>query len=192
MVRLARGAWIFGWACSGGETDGSGTETDTDTDSDTDADTDSDTDTDPSSSEGLVVRTGSAVVGADYVGSEDLTLVGDEGYGAVVCQIHYDLLSTALRTDCASCVWAFDLTISNAAVVTDTGGACLAASGFDATTVSALDGTIVPRGYDAEYAGHARVMMVFLGGKWQSASYANFDDATGAFSYEWEDGFVSY
>jgi hypothetical protein len=194
MRRLATSIGALALACSGKTEPGGGADTepsaDADTDTDTDADTDTDTDTEPAA-QGLLVRVGNAIVDAAYTGTEDLELVGDDGYGEIVCAIHYDLASVAVRDDCSGCEWAFDVAISNAETVVDASGACTAI-GYDATAVAALNGTTVSRGYNADYAGHAQVLMVDIGGTWQSASYGLFDEGSGAFSYEWEDGFVPY
>jgi hypothetical protein len=142
---------------------------------------------------GLLLRTGSLTWdGADAAsGSESLTLLADSGYGAARCTLTYQLQSTGPRTDCDGCDWAFDLVVSQATVDLDD-GSCLAATGFDAATVSNLDGTVVSMGYNADYVGHAEVLMSPVDGVWQAVSYVSYDAATGTLTYEWEDGFVAY
>ncbi|MEQ1568786.1 MAG: hypothetical protein ABMA64_24315 [Myxococcota bacterium] len=198
MVRAAAALALLG--CTGGtdpdDTGTKDTETDTDTDADADADADADTDadTDVEPGQSLVQRVGSGVVGADYVGTEEYQLLDDEGYGALQCQITLDLLSTGIRTDCAPCLWAFDLEISNATVVLDDGaGACMAGFGLDATTVGSLNGQILSYGYNPDYFGHAQVLMVSPAGEpWAAATYGTYDEGTGDFSYEWVDGLIEY
>ena len=146
---------------------------DTDLDTDPDPDTDSDPPTAPLR-EGLLQRVGSANVGAVYTGTEDLQLVGDDG--VIECRIRYALVSVAIRDDCPGCEWAFDLAIQDAALVEDPNGACLGTTGFDATNVGDLDGTITSRGYDPEFAGHAEVMLAELApGAWDVVTYVVFE-----------------
>jgi len=146
----------------------------------------------PTGPVGLLLRTGTLVWdGSAAAGTESLTLLGDSGYGAARCTLTYQLQSTEARADCEGCDWAFDLAIAGASVALDD-GSCLATTGYDATTVSALDGTIVSMGYNPDYVGHAEVLMSPVDGMWQAVSYVSYDPATGTLDYEWEDGFVSY
>jgi hypothetical protein len=175
-------------AACGDEASGGGTtEADADTDTDADADADADTDTEPTGT-GLLQRVGTAVVGVDYAGTEDLQILGEDGYGEPVCVVRYDVTSVAVRSDCPACLFAFDVVLDNSAVVTDVDGACAGLG----TDPAALDGTTTTRGFNADYAGHASVLMVDLGTGWQSASYGEYDEATGVFAYQWDDGFVAY
>ena len=168
-------------------------DTDTDTDTDADTDTDSDTDTDtPPGSEGLLVRVGTLVYdGSAITGEERLTLIGDSGYGAAVCTLHYSVASTAARNDCTGCIWAFDVVYSAASVEIDD-GACLAATSYDAANIADLDGVTGTRGYNPDYVGHAEVVMSQVDGAWAAVTYGDYDPATGTLTYEWEDGFVGY
>jgi len=181
-------------ACNGkdttptGETD-TDTDTDSDTDSDTDTDTDSDTDTDTDTDTtglGYVnqTRRGTAVVNGSYDGSE--TLVVEDDY-VVVCEVTYDLDSVVDRTDCAACVWAYDVVLANTTVVTDTNGACLAALGVDAATAASWDGQQRAYGYDPEFQGHAEVMWSTLYGSWDVIGYADWDPAANTIVYDFED-----
>jgi hypothetical protein len=48
-------------------------------------------------------------------------------------------------------------------------------------------------GYAPEYFGHAQMLMMDLGGgDWEAVTFASFDDATGAFSYDRSDGTFTY
>ncbi len=187
-------------ACSGGTTDtdtdtdvadtdtdtDADTDTDTDTDADTDSDTDTDTDTDVTSGEGLLTGQGFATVTATaYAGTETVEILADSGYGDPVCVIEYDLVSTAVRTDCAQCEWAFDLEIANAAVTLDD-GRCLAALGVDATTVGSWNGTVKTYGFVPEYFGHPDVLVQTTGGPWSAWAYASWDEAAGDLGYLWD------
>lgn len=194
LAVLARAACLVLAACNGDkqETD-SGPATDTDSD-DTDAvDTD---DTDAPAREGLLQRVGTATVTDSYAGTEDLQLVSEEdadgdGEDDVVCRIRYELVSVAVRDDCVMCEWAFDLEIRGATVAEDPLGVCLAVTGYDASNVAELDGTISARGFDPEYAGHAEVLLSELEpGSWQTVSYATFVGEQ--LDYAWDDGYVAY
>ncbi len=138
-------------------------------------------------------RIGAAtVVDSAYAGSETWYLVADSGSGATLCEIQLTLTSAAARTDCTDCAWAFDLEISDAAVLTDEGGACAAVLGYDADTVADLNGSTVSYGYAPEYYGHAQVLMVESEAGWQAQSFAAHDEATGLFTYDWEIGYREY
>jgi hypothetical protein len=206
--------WIVGWvalaACSGGDGDGetttetvgdTDTDTDTDTDSDTDADTDTDTDADTDTDMdtdtdpervGVLSRVGVAVAGVDFVGTEDLIFIdGAYGTGEVLCQIRSTLTASGPRSDCPDCLFAFDLTVSDSLVLVDE-GPCLSVTGFDASNVSSLDGRTIAYGYDADYVGHAQILMVNDGAGWAPATYCAYDETTGAVSYDWFDGTYAY
>jgi len=178
-----------------GDTD-TDTDADTDADSDADADTDTDTDTDPAL--GLQGYSGQATAGhTGYEGSEDWYLIADEGDGDDICRIRYDLKDTDPRPDCpdeghSGCIWAWDVTIAAAAIVSESGIGCEGAFGVTADTVSDLDGTSVGIGYNPDYYGHAAVMIRDQGDGWAVATFAVWDEGTGSFAYQWDQGYVEY
>jgi hypothetical protein len=143
-----------------------------------------------SPSMGELTRVGEALVDGSYIGSERMILVGDEGYGDIVCHVEYDMTSIASRTDCINCLWAWDVEISNATSVVDT-EAC-AAVGLTSADVAALDGQVLGYGYDADYVGHAQILMFWDGAEWSAGSYAGWDEATQLFDYDWLDGLHAY
>lgn len=191
-------------ACQGTTTDedvttdmDADTDTDADTDQDPDTDTDvPDTDTDTGAAGGLaaLIRVGTAVVeeGVSYAGTEDLTFNAEDGYGSTVCLVSTTLASVAVRTDCATCDWAFDLVTSGSTVVTEVDGACLPLLGVDAATVGQLDGEERSYGFNPDFFAHSPVLMVYDGTAWVAAEYADYDPVTGALAYDWDDGTHAY
>jgi len=126
-----------------------------------------------------------------YAGSEDWSFT-DEDTGDDLCRIRYDLTSTATRTDCKLCSWAFDLTKGNAAIVAESGPGCLELSGYDKGSVSSLDGEVVSYGYVAEYLGHSNVLQMDVNGSWVTVSFASWDSSTKEFSYQDDLSFFNY
>ena len=142
--------------------------------------------------EGLLYLEGEAVASAGgYVGREDVLLLAELGLGDALCRIRCDVTSTASRTDCDECLWAFDLTLGPAEVLVDEGGAC-ALAGYDAEAVAALEGATRSYGFIDDYIGHAAVLMHDQGAGWEVAAYATWSPETGAVSYQWEQGYVAY
>ena len=137
------------------------------------------------------VGTGTVLVGS-YEGSEDLFFTRDHGQGEDICRIRYSLTSIALRDDCDDCVWAFDLQLGPAELVAEADPGCLATVGVDGSTLAGLEGTVVSYGYNPDYVGHIRVLYVEQGGEWGSVGHAEWESSSGAFSYEWEDGYYPY
>ncbi len=158
--------------------------------------TDPPTDTDPPSGarSGLLVRFGTLVYdGAALSGEERLTVLGDSGYGAAVCEIRYDITSTLSRSDCPGCIWAFDVVYGGAEVVLDLDASCLTGAGYDASTVAALNGVASSRAFHPDYVGHKEVLMSDLGSGFQAVSYVElWDAASGTLTYDWDDGVVFY
>lgn len=128
-----------------------------------------------------------------YSGSESVYLTADKGDGDVLCEVHYDLASVAVRDDCQElgyvCTWAFDLRVSNVTVTVD---AECEVAGYDSAALAALDGSTVSYGYIPEYFGHAPTLMVESGGVWSPVAYASHDESTGAFLYEGISGYIKY
>jgi len=143
--------------------------------------------------QGLLGRAGTATVSyTSYEGTEELYFAADQGQGEDICRIRYDLSSTAVRDDCADCEWAFDLVVSGAELITETAPGCLATVGADSAALGDLEGTVVSYGYDPDYFGHIEILFVEQGGAWAAADHASWDASSGAFSYDWEDGYHPY
>lgn len=187
-------------SCDGDKTDDTAGEdtdadadadTDTDSDADADSDTDSDADTDTGEIEGSEHKDGSATTdGLSYSGHEDWYILAPDDK-ARACHVSYELASTVVRDDCDICLWAFDLEVSKAQVVTEDDGAC-AAIGLSGSDASSLDGSIVSYGFVDDYYGHADVIAVLIGNKWTVVNFAAYDAKKSAFSYEWEIGAIHY
>ncbi|MCB9779686.1 MAG: hypothetical protein H6742_14065 [Alphaproteobacteria bacterium] len=166
-----------------------------DTDSSaTDTDTDADTDTDGTVERlGVVEHEGSAVVAdGDYSGTETVSFIGDDGDGDVLCSYQLTLVDSAPRSDCDNCEWAFDLEITAASVVAETGPGCSETVGMNADGIAGLVGTTISYGYDPEFFSHAAVIMGFLDGEWKQLDYALFDEETDTFTYDWHSESLSY
>lgn len=131
-----------------------------------------------------------------YTGTDELWLFPVDGYyvGDLACRITVTVTSTATRDDCAyggvPCEWAFDM-ITSDATIEDPYGICLGTLGYDATTVSALNGVTLSRAFHSDYAGHAQVRLEpDDANDWRSVGYATWEAAGGAFSFGELDGDV--
>jgi len=163
-------------------------------DDDTTADDDDDDDDDSAGERfGLLGRVGAATVTEDsYVGSEDLYFAADYGEGEDICRIRYPLVSVAVREDCEDCVWAFDLVLGAPELLSETHPGCLSTVGVDGAALDDLEGTAVSYGYNPDYFGHIQVLRVEQVGSWDSAGHASWDEGSGAFDYDWQDGYHTY
>ena len=140
--------------------------------------------------DGLLLLSGVAVATvADYLGSETVLFLAEEGSGETLCEVQVTLQSVGLRTDCTECEWAYDVEVLTAETVTDTHCAVV---GYDSAAVAALVGTTRGYGLNPEYYGHAPVLFAEVDSTWAAVSIASYDDVTGDFSYDWEEGFYAY
>lgn len=138
-------------------------------------------------------RLGAATANADgYVGTEDWYFIADRGEGEELCRVQLSLASTAARADCADCAWAWDLEVTDAALLVEAAPGCTPTLGLDSADLSGLVGQTVSYGYAPDYFGHAQVLMVATGGAWAAATFATWDEDSGAFAYDWETGFYAY
>ena len=160
--------------CSGG---------DTDTDS---GGTDSGLST-PPTGEALVLASGEGTqLDGHYSGTEVLTVVSDRGQGVEVCRVEYTLASVGTRDDCDDCVWALDLVIDDVVPVSEVGTSCLPIE----QEIAALQGSSASYGFAREHIGHADALMSPVDDRWTAVAFAGWDEATGAFLYDWERGLV--
>ncbi len=158
-----------------------------------DDDSAADDDDDTAGRQGLMGYAGQATVDAQgYAGTEELYFLADEGFGATLCRIGYDLVSTAVREDCDGCSWAFDLVTSDAAILEESGEGCAGTVGVGAADVDTLNDQVVGYGYYVEYMGHADVLMIDGPKGFAAAAYADWDEETGLFTYDREDGLYPY
>ncbi len=182
------------------DTDSAEGDTDTDTDSDTDSDSDADADTDTDADADLALQgyTGLAMAGYDgFEGDEDMYLIAEEGDGDDICRIRYHLKETQERDDCPTqghspCIWSWDVTISEATIVSESGVGCEGAFGISSETVTELNGTSFGVGFNPDYYGHAAVMLRDAGKGWSVACFAIWDEDSGEFTYQWDQGYVEY
>ena len=192
--RICIALMFFSAGCGGSKADDSSApleDTDTQTDSDTTEFIDDTSDTGSAGPLASLVRVGLATVDGTYVGTEDVLFTADKGYGEVLCHVTYDLNSTSDRDDCPYCDWAYDLVSSNATILVDQGH-CQGVLGVDESNIETLNDQVRSYGYNADYVGHAQVLMFHDGKRWTSGSFATFDDVDKTFSYEWADGFHPY
>ncbi|MEQ1501007.1 MAG: hypothetical protein ABMB14_02200 [Myxococcota bacterium] len=194
--------WLLWLAACSGEAPPVDTATDTgttdpgDTDTGTVEDPDTDTGTVVTTPDrlGVLHRLGAASVSteAGYDGTETIELRdGQNGDGAVVCSATVRIRSTAERTDCAGCDWAYDVVTSESVITIDEGG-CLPVLGVTAASAGELDGVVIGYGYDSDYFGHSSVLETDRSGAWAASSNAIWDEATSAFTYDWTDGTYAY
>ena len=152
------------------------------------ADSAGDTDTGEPAGDGLLRFAGSATVLDSFVGSETVSFLAEDGAGAAVCEVELTLESTGTRDDCMDCIWAYDVEVTAVETTVDT--AC-AAIGFD--DAEALVGVSRGMGFDPEYMGHAPALIVDAGtGSWIVFGYAEWDETTGALTYNRDDGYYPY
>ncbi|MEE2751456.1 MAG: hypothetical protein VX519_08490 [Myxococcota bacterium] len=142
---------------------------------------------------GLQGRAVQALVGdGSFEGHEEVYFVSESGMGADVCRFRYALSSQGVRQDCDSCDWAFDLTVSGVELLFEEEPGCLETLGTDSSGLGSLEGQVVSYGYTEEYFGHAQVVLMEVGTAWAAVANAAWDPATGAFSFDWREGYVEY
>ncbi len=184
------------------DTKDTASETDTDTDADTDTDTDTDADADADLSTYIKGYDGEATVTPKgYDGWEGAYLFSLDDM-AVACHISYDVISVGQgRTDCSECMWAYDLaTVSGSGRIdTDESGMCNTAFGANESNVATFaDGWVFSYGFALEYVGptytYSNVLMYYFSSDqaWYGVAYADFDQKTGIFSYDWMMPYYSY
>ncbi len=168
------------------------------TPADDDDATPTDDDDDTEERIGLSGKMGEAVaIGGAYTGTEDMYFIAEDGDGEDVCRIRYDVTSTAERSDCEIydwvCDWAFDMVVSNPAVVAESDVGCEGVFGLDEAGVAALAGTEFTRGYLPEYFGHTTVLLELQpDDTWAPFCNATWDAGTGAVEYNWVDASLPY
>ena len=138
--------------------------------------------------DGLLRFTGSATVLDSFAGTETVSFIAEDGAGATVCEVALTLASTGPREDCLDCAWAYDVTITEVETVVDT--EC-AAIGF--SNPEDYVGFSRGMGFDPLYMGHAPALLEDSGdGKWLVFGYAEWDETTGALTYNRDDGYYPY
>ncbi|MFH1463716.1 MAG: hypothetical protein ABIO70_04945 [Pseudomonadota bacterium] len=159
---------------------------------DTDTDSDADTDTDTDVPQSMVGYDGEAIAGYDgYDGHEEHFKKADEGAGDDICRVRYELHAKGdPRTDCPDCDWAWDLELTAASIAAESGEGCEGAFGITAENVGGLDGTSFAIGFVSDYYGHGHLFMRDEGEGWAIADWANWDEESGEFSYQWNIGLV--
>ena len=138
---------------------------------------------------GLLAWVGEAVVGEAYAGTEQIRVAPTTGSSAPVCLIEVTVTSTAARSDCSDCIWAFDVVFGEPEIIES---AECEAAGYTEAVIAGLAGTQRSYGFADEHLGHAEALLVLDAGAWQAVSFADWSPDTGLLSYAWEQGYLSY
>jgi len=133
-----------------------------------------------------------------FDGWEEFFMLSDEGLGAAVCVVRFDLkrVGAAPCGSCTECTWTHQVEYSNPRVMTDTGGVC-ANSDLALTTakINAIVGTRLSIGFARELGGaHGSARMKWFDAqqKWDVFGNATWDTTTNLFRYDYRDGFCNY
>lgn len=147
---------------------------------------------------GVCAQRGTATADASsYDGTEEFALIGDEGLGADVCVVRYDVKRVAAApAGCTVCLWTHLVEYSNPTVVTDVNGAC-ANSELALTTakIAAMSMTRVGIGFAKDLNGaHGSARMRYFDAmaKWDVYGNASWDEAAKAFTYDYRTGICAY
>ena len=133
-----------------------------------------------------------------FDGWEEFFMLSDEGLGAAVCVVRFDLkrVGPAPCGGCTECTWTQQVEYSNPRVMTDTGGVC-ANSDLALTTakINSIVGTKISIGFARELGGaHGSARMKWFDAqqKWDVFGNATWDMTTNLFRYDYRDGFCNY
>ena len=133
-----------------------------------------------------------------FDGWEEFFMLSDEGLGAAVCVVRFDLkrVGAAPCGGCAECTWTQQVEYSNPTVITDTGGVC-ANSDLALTTakINSIVGTRLSIGFARELGGaHGSARMKWFDAqqRWDVFGNATWDTTTNLFRYDYRDGFCNY
>ena len=133
-----------------------------------------------------------------FDGWEEFFMLSDEGLGAAVCVVRFDLkrVGAAPCGGCTECTWTQQVEYSNPRVMTDTGGVC-ANSDLALTTakINSIVGTRLSIGFARELGGaHGSARMKWFDAqqKWDVFGNATWDTTTNLFRYDYRDGFCNY
>jgi len=130
---------------------------------------------------GLRHFTGLATIDGAYTGWEAFAFTSEQGQGQDLCQIRYQMVDTAPRSDCPDCLWAFDLASSAAGIEEESGAGCV---GLGVTT-DTFEGLHYSYGYAEVSGGYEQVLMYQVGDYgWYPVCYATWDEPR--FQYDWE------
>jgi len=80
--------------------------------------------------------------------------------------------------------------VTDATIAAESGEGCEGAFGITSGNVGDLDGTSFAIGFIAAYYGHGHLFMRDEGDGWAIADWANWDEKTGEFTYQWNVGLV--
>lgn len=120
-----------------------------------------------------------------FSGTDALIFSAEFGYGEVLCEIQYDVVSVASRTDCPDLCgtegWAFDMEFQNPRVVTEVEDACdVVLEVLCLDSLEELAGQTVTRGYDPDWTGHGATLMEYSPtGGWDGGTLVSYDDKEG-------------
>ncbi len=123
--------------------------------------------------------------GAAYHGFEDAYFIGTGP--DLYCVVTTDADSTARRTDCGECDWAFDVAFTNATITESLG--------CDLIDVDPSDyNTTYSYGYQADFYvegyGYYETLNFYFTGTWYAVALASFSGGT--FTYDWPGRYYYY
>ncbi len=146
---------------------------------------------------GVCGHRGEASVNADeFSGFEEYFLIGEDGLGADICIVHFDVERAGDPPDgCPDCLWSHRVVLSNPSVTLDENGVCENSElmlGADA--IAALDGSEAAYGFVNEYAGHVSVLMKYDDdlSTWGPFGNATYDPDAETLKFERRNGFCNY
>lgn len=147
--------------------------------------------------DGVCGQRGAGTVLADrYEAFEEFYLVADEGFGAEICVIRFDVARVSEGpTGCEDCLWTHTVEYGPATVLVDENGVCADSErGLDEAARTALEGTQVSYGFVPEYQGHASVLMKYDEStqQWAPSGNASWEDELGDFYFDNRQGFCRY
>ena len=134
----------------------------------------------------LVYAGAATATASSYAGTEDVVAYED-ATGDELCRVRVSLASTGTRDDCEGCAWAYDLVASDPQRVAESGAGCEGTLGLDDAAIAAMGGVARAYGVNPDYFGHAAVLFVYGELGWNVATFIEWDEESGAFSYEWEE-----
>lgn len=147
---------------------------------------------------GVCGQRGMATANAtSFMGYEEFFILSDEGFGAPVCVVRFDLLRVgAAPGGCTDCTWSHLLEYSNPSTPTDEGGVCANSErALNAAAIAAISGTRLGLGFAREYLGaHGSARMIYseTTQMWGVAGNATWDETMNTFRYDFRDGFCNY
>ena len=135
------------------------------------------------------------VTATAFEGYEEYYLIGEEGFGADICVVRFDVRRVGeARGGCTDCEWTHKVGLSNPKVVTDEGGVCeMSELAFDAAKIAATAGAKPEYGFVSEFQGHNSVLVKYDEQRmWDAFGNATWDPDVGTFRFDRRNGICGY